>query len=218
MDAKYRIVIVEDHSIVREGLRAMLESEPTIDVVGEAADGHASLMLVEELEPDLVLMDLSMPKLNGIEAIREIKRINSVTDIVVLTVHKSEQNIMAAYEAGAKGYVLKEATRQELLDAIHYVLKGNTYICPAISKKVIEGYLGGMKQMKAASSLDKLTPREKQILKLIAEGYRSKDIAELLNISSNTVIKHRSNLMNKLDLHSVSDLVMYSIREGLVNQ
>ncbi len=218
MASKHRVIIVEDHTIVREGLRAMLDSDPALEVIGESQDGHASLKLIEKLSPDLVLMDLSMPKLNGIEAIRQAKRIRPETKIIVLTVNKSEQSILAAYDAGANGYVLKDATRKELMDAIKYVIKGNTYICPAISGKVIEGFLDGRKQIRPERTMDKLTSRERQIFKLIAEGHTSKEIAGLLAISVNTAMKHRSNLMRKLELHSIPDLVVFAMREGFIDK
>jgi two-component system, NarL family, response regulator NreC len=215
---KYRVVIAEDYTILREGLRALLSSDPIFEIVGEAADGREAVQCVERLKPALVLMDLSMPRMNGMDAIREIKKRSSATKILVLTVHRAEEYILATLKAGADGYILKDSTRSELMMAVKSVLGGKHFISPGISEKVIEGYLDGRKILKTRTSWDTLTHREREILKLIAEGYKNKKIADLLCISVKTVEKHRANLMQKLDLHSTSALTTLALEKGLVSR
>ena len=218
MKSPYRIMIVEDHTILRQGLRVLLSSDPDFKIVGEAEDGRESVRLAETLSPDLVLMDLSMPKMTGTEAISEIKKRSTDTKIVVLTVHKGEDYVLSALKAGADGYVLKDANRDELATAIKKVLEGKRYLSPDISGKVIEGYLEGKKALRTKTSWDTLTQREREILKLIAEGYKNKEVAESLFISVKTVQKHRSNLMEKLDLHNTAALTVFAIEKGLVDR
>jgi len=218
MKAKYRLIIAEDHTILREGLRSLLSSDPDLDIVGEAQDGQEAIRCVEKLKPSLVLMDLSMPRMSGMDAIKEIKKRSPETKILVLTVHKNEEYIVATLQAGADGYALKDSTHVELGIAIKNVLSGNHYISPAISGRVIEGYLDGRKAFKRTTPLDTLTQRERGILKMIAEGYKNKEIADYLCISVKTVEKHRANLMQKLDLHSVSALTAFAMEKGLVTK
>jgi RNA polymerase sigma factor (sigma-70 family) len=218
MNTKSKIVLAEDHTILREGLKSLLSSSQDFEVIGEAADGREAIRCVEKLKPDLILIDLSMPRMNGMEAIREIRRISKEVKILVLTVHKSEEYVLATFKAGADGYVLKDATHEELLMAIQSVLKGRNYISPEISEKVLEGYLEGRKRLKSQTAWETLTSREREILKLIAEGYKNKEIAEELCISVKTVEKHRSNLMEKLNLHNVQALTAFAIEKGLVTK
>lgn len=218
MNENKRIVIAEDHTILREGLKALFASEPFLDVVGEAEDGREAIRRAKELKPDLLLLDLSMPRMNGIEAIREIKQQSPATKVLVLTVHKTEEYVLASLEAGADGYVNKDATRTELLMAIASVLVGKRYLSPEISEKVIEGYLAGKKDLKPLTPGDTLTVREREVLKLIAEGCKNKEIADYLCISLKTVEKHRDNLMKKLDLHNSAALTAYAMERGLVTR
>ena len=218
MKHKQRIVIAEDHRILREGLRALISSEPSLDVVGEAEDGRDAIHCVETLTPDLVLMDLSMPRMDGLDAIKEIKKRHPETKVLALTVHKTEEYILAALRAGADGYVLKDATQDELLMAMRSVLGGKSYLSPGASEKVIEGYLESRKTLKTSTSWDTLTPREREILKLIAEGYKNRDIADYLFVSVKTVEKHRANLMKKLDLHTTSSLTAFAMEKGLITK
>jgi DNA-binding NarL/FixJ family response regulator len=218
MSQKYRIVIAEDHTILREGLRALVSSNPGLEVAGEAADGREAIRCVEKMKPDLVLMDLSMPRMTGMDAIREIKRRSPDTKILVLTVHKNEEYILETFKVGANGYILKDSTHSELAMAIKNVLSGRHYISPGISDKVLEGYLEGRKTLKTQTSWETLTHREREILKLIAEGYKNKEIADHLCISPKTVEKHRANLMEKLDLHNVQALTTLAIEKGLVSK
>jgi DNA-binding NarL/FixJ family response regulator len=212
----YRIIIAEDHTILREGLRALLSSNPNLEIVDEARDGQEAIRAVEKHRPDLVLIDLSMPRMNGLEALTEIKKQHPETKVVVLTVHKTEEYVLAALERGANGYVLKDADHAELRLALEQVLAGKRYLSPGISQQVIEGYLDGRKQPKAGSAWESLTDREREVLKLIAEGYKNKEIAAFLFISLKTVEKHRTNLMNKLDLHNTAALTALAIEKGLV--
>lgn len=218
MNRKSRIVIAEDYTILREGLRSLLSSSPEFEIVGEAEDGRKAIEWVQKSKPDLILMDLSMPRMNGMEAIREIKRGSKETKILVLTMHRTEEYIVATLKAGADGYVLKDATHSELMMAIRNVLGGKRYISPAISEQVIEGYLEGKKTLKPLTTWETLTQREREILKLIAEGHWNKKIADYLCISVKTVEKHRANLMNKLNLHSISALTALAIEKGLVSR
>lgn len=218
MAQKYRIVIAEDYTILREGLRSLLSTDPAFEVVGEAEDGRQAIERAAKLKPDLILLDLSMPRTSGLDAIREIKRLSPQTRICVLTIHKAEEYILATLEAGADGYVLKEASHAELTLAIRSILAGKRYLSPGVSGKVIEGYLDGRKTFKTTTPWDTLTQREREILKLIAEGYRNSEIAQYLFISVKTVEKHRANLMKKLDLHSTAALTAYGIEKGLVTK
>ncbi len=213
---KHRILIAEDHTILREGLRALLSLDPGLEVVGEVENGRDAVRAVDQLKPDLVLMDLSMPGTDGLAGIREINRRYPRLKTLALTVHKTEEYIRAALQAGANGYVLKDATHGELMLAIKTVLSGKTYLSPSVSDKVINRYLDDNKSVESVTPWERLTSRERDVLKLIAEGRRNKDIAAYLFVSIKTVEKHRSNLMKKLDLHNASALTSYAIEKGLV--
>lgn len=217
MDQIRRIVIVDDHTLLRAGLRALLTQDPNIEIVGEADNGRDATRVIATLEPDLVLMDISMPGMNGIEAIVEIKRRQPKTRVIILTIHKTVEYISAALRAGADGYVLKDATHDELRVAIRSVLNGKTYLSPDISGEVILGYLGAGNAPVAMNPWDALTHRERQVLKLVAEGRQNKYIAEYFSLSVKTVEKHRSNLMRKLGLHNASMLTAYAIEKGLLS-
>jgi two-component system response regulator NreC len=218
MKKQYGIVIAEDHTILRDGLKALLSAQEDFKVVAEAQDGREAIRCVHDFAPDVILMDLSMPRMNGLDAIKEIKKTNPGTKIIALTVHKTEEYVLATLHAGADGYVLKDATHSELVMAMKNVLGGNRYLSPGVSEKVIDGYLKGRGALKSQSAWDTLTQREREILKLIAEGYKNKDIADYLCISLKTVEKHRTNLMNKLDLHNVAALTALAIDKGLISK
>jgi DNA-binding NarL/FixJ family response regulator len=216
MARRYSVVIAEDHTILREGIRSLLATSPDLEITGEAADGREATERVEQLKPDLLITDLSMPRMSGVEAVRAVKKLSPSTKILVLTVHKTDEYILATLQAGVDGYLLKDSTYAELLMAVKHVLAGRHYISPGISDKVLKGYLDGKREVKEKSAWDTLTAREREVLKLIAEGYKNKDIAQDLCISVKTVEKHRSNLMEKLDLHNVPALTAFAIRKGLV--
>jgi two-component system response regulator NreC len=218
MREKGTIVIAEDHTILREGLCALISSQEDLQVVGEAGDGREAIRQVESLEPDLILMDLSMPRMSGVEAIREIRKRIPRTKILALTVHKTEEFILEVLQAGADGYIPKDASSNELMMAIRSVLMGKRYLCPSVSKVVIEGYLESRRASESSTIWDTLTKREREILKLIAEGYKNKEIGDYLFISVKTVEKHRANLMKKLDLHSAAALTAYAMERGLVTR
>ncbi len=218
MQNKLQIVLADDHTILREGLRALLSADPNFEIVGEAGNGREAVRCVEKLGPDLLLMDLSMPRMSGMDAISEIKKRYPETKIIALTVHKTEEYLLSTLQAGVDGYVLKDATHDELVMAIHSVMAGKPYLSPGISYKVIEGYLEGKENSLSVSSWQRLSQREREVLKLIAEGYKNKEIAEDLCISLKTVEKHRANLMKKLDLHNAAGLTVYAVERGLVSR
>ena len=212
MQKRYRIIIAEDQTLVREGLRSLIAAEKDFQVVGQAGDGLQAIRCVNRLHPDLVLIDLAMPKLSGISAIREIKRARPDTKIIALTFHTSDE-----FNAGADGYCIKNDTYVELTTAIRRVLEGKKYLSPEISNKVLLGFME-QKRERLVSTWDTLTPREIEVLKLVGEGYTSPEIAQMLGISSKTVDKHRANMMKKLDLHNSAGLTAYAIERGLVAQ
>jgi DNA-binding NarL/FixJ family response regulator len=214
----YRIAIVEDHRILRDGLRLLISSSANLEVVGEAGDGKEAIQMVSEVKPDLVLMDLSMPRMDGLDAISEIKSVSPETKLLILTVHKAEEYLFAALKEGADGYLLKDATSTELTLAIEKTLDGQQYISPGISEKLVTRFLEGKTPAQLKPSSDTLTQRERQILKLIAEGNKNKEIADFLCISIKTVEKHRANLMKKLNLHNASAITAYAMEKGLVTK
>jgi len=215
----HRVMIVDDHTIMRDGLQSLLSAEPGFEVVGTAADGRAAIRSVGALKPDIVLMDLTMPGTSGIDAIAHIKRQHPQVKLVALTFHKEDRYIHATLEAGADAYVLKDDSRTELLTALRSVLNGKSYLSPSICNRVVAGYLaGGGDGDSKEPSWEILTKREREVIKLIAEGHKTKEIAEYLSLSPKTVEKHRTNLMKKLDLHSVSAVTLYAIQNGLITQ
>lgn len=212
--AKYRILIADDHPVVRTGLRSLLEEQRDLQVVAEAADGRQAIKEALHHEPDLVMMDLTMPHTNGTQAIETINKRLPRTKLLAVTVHKEEEYVRSALRAGAHGYILKDDTHDQILQAIHALLNGKTYLSPTISHRVVDGYLsqngGGGNQPS-----DQLTSREKEVVKLIVEGKKNREIATYLSISPKTVEKHRSNIMKKLNLSSTPALVAYAIENKL---
>ena len=212
-----KVFIAEDHTILREGLKALLAADRHLEIVGEAEDGREAVLKIRELRPQVVLMDLSMPHINGTEAISLIKKRHPDIRVIALTVHKSDEYVCATLNAKADGYVLKDDSHQELLNAIYSVIKGKTFLSPGICSRVVAGFLGKTPSREAQHSWDILTHRERQVIKLIAEGNKNRDIAESLSLSVKTIEKHRSNLMKKLDLHNASALTTYAIENGLMS-
>jgi DNA-binding NarL/FixJ family response regulator len=213
-----RVLLAEDHTIVRKGLRALLDDEADIEVVGEARDGREALQMVDQLHPDVVLMDITMPVLNGLEATRQIKTQFSGVQVLVLTRHVNEEYIYQILRAGASGYVVKQAAPAELVLAIQAVYRGGTFLSPSISGRVVEEYIRRAEAIVSSEdSYDRLTPREREVLQLIAEGHTSPEIAEMLHVSVKTVGHHRTNLMDKLDIHSTAELTQYAIRKGVIH-
>lgn len=212
---KIRILLADDHTILREGIRSLIEGERDMVVVGEAADGHAAIRLAGQTQPDIVLMDIAMPLLNGLDATRQIKKNNSNVKILILTMHENEEYIRQILAAGAMGYILKDAAARELLGAIRSVNKGEMVLSPAITRLVVADYLrwGDLQPEDDESGL---SPREREVLQLIAEGYTNRQIAEILSISIKTVQTHRLNLMRKLDLHDRGDLIKYAIQKNII--
>ena len=205
-----QVLIADDHPLIRQGLRTLLEQNG-FTVVGEAADGREATQLAQELEPDVAVLDLAMPLLNGLDAAREITRASRRTKTIVVTVHTADQYVLAALQAGVRGYVLKSQATAELVQAIQEVMRGGRYLSPGISEAVVQAYL-----RKTDLPADPLTPREREVLQLIAEGKTTKDIAGLLGLSVKTIESHRTRLMEKLDIRQTAGLVRYAIRRGLI--
>ena len=212
---KIRLVLADDHTILREGIRALLEDQPDMAVVGEAEDGRQAVQLTHDLRPNVVLMDIAMPLLNGLEATRQIKRDHPEIHVLVLTMHENEEYIHEVLAAGASGYVLKQAAASELVAAIRAVHHGEAVLSPAITRVVIQDYLRSEAAQPVVAS-NELTSREREVLQLIAEGHTSKEIAEMLTLSVKTVQAHRTSLMQKLDLHDRGDLIKYAIQKKII--
>jgi DNA-binding NarL/FixJ family response regulator len=218
MGGKKKVLIAEDHKLFREGIKALLSTSDEFEIVGEAADGLEAIRCARKFKPELILLDLSMPKLSGISAIAELKNQIPEMKILAVTIHQDDQYVLETFNAGADGYCLKDAGRNELMVSIESVLAGKRYISPSISENVMEGYLEGRKKLKSKTTWDTITLREREVLKLLGEGYQNKEIADMLNISVKTVEKHRANIMNKLDLHNAAALTAYAIEHGLVTK
>ena len=212
---KIRILLADDHTILRSGIRSLLEDEPGLSVIGEAEDGRVAVSMACKLKPDVVIMDIAMPLLNGLEATRQIKMQCPDVKVLILSMHDNEEYIRQVLEAGAMGYILKDAAARELISAIKSVYRGEAVLSPAVTRLVIEDYLrwGGTRPQ---SESDGLSPREREVLQLIAEGYTNKQIAEILSISIKTVQAHRNSLMQKLDLHDRGELIKYAIQKKII--
>lgn len=211
-----RILIADDHVIVREGLRTLLEAQPDIEVVGEAKDGEEAVSKTKETQPDIVLMDITMPGMNGLEATRQIKQHDPDVRILVLTMHEEDEYFFEFLYAGASGYFVKGGSSDELVLALRAVWHGDVFLYPTMAKKLLGDYLQGMRAEQDKKSYDGLTNREREVLKLIAEGHTNQEIAELLVISTTTVQTHRANIMAKLGLHSRTELIKYALRRGFI--
>lgn len=217
MNEKIKVMLCDDHAILRSGLTRLLGEQEDIEVVGEAENGREAVQKVQELYPDIVLMDIGMPVMNGMEATKQIKKRNPDIKVLVLTMHDNEEYLFQVLQAGASGYVLKKAADSDLVNAIHVVARGDCFLYPSAAKMVVEDYLEKLRSgQEPTSSYDTLTDREREILKLVAEGYTNREIAESLFISVKTVETHKSNIMEKLNLHKRAELVRYAIRKGIL--
>lgn len=214
---KQKIVIADDHQLVREGLRKLLMSmDSNIEVVGEAGDGLEAKEMANKLKPDILILDISMPKMRGIEAIKEIKRTSPETSILILSMHNKEEYIKQTLKNGASGYLLKESAAEELYSAVKFISEGKVYLSPSISKSVVSDWLTEAERTQHELSNNKLTDREQEVLKLLAEGYTNKQIANLLHISNKTVETHRYRIMEKLELKNIAELVRYALRNNII--
>ncbi|MDY6875976.1 MAG: response regulator transcription factor [Chloroflexota bacterium] len=211
-----RVLLAEDHHLVRQGLRALLERDSDIEVVGEAADGLEALHLIEEIQPDVVVMDITMPGLNGLEVLRRVRQRLPEVRVLMLSVHEGGAYVLRALQAGASGYLLKRSLSAELLLAIRAAQRGEVFLSPAVSQIIITRVLQGISPEEGKTPYDRLTPREREVFQLIAEGYTNQAIAHRLTISVRTVETHRAHLMDKLDIHDVAGLTRLAIQLGLV--
>ncbi len=217
MPEPIRVLISDDHAILRSGLKMLLNAETDIEVVGEATTGEEAIRLSGQLHPDLVLMDISMPGMGGIDATAEIKKHQPDVKVLMLTMHENEAYLFRTIKAGGSGYVLKKAADTELIDAIHQVIQGGAFLRPSVTKALVKDYLERVETGEARDSYGTLTEREREILKLIAEGHTNPEIARLLVISVRTVETHRAHIMDKLGIHQRSELVKYALRKGLLD-
>ena len=211
-----RLLLVDDHAVVRSGLRMLLENEPGMQIIGEAGSASEALQAVERLQPDVILLDIGLPDISGIEVARQVKQRSPATAIVALTIHEDEEYFFKMLEAGAVGYVPKRAAPEELIQAIQAAASGEVYLYPSLAKLLVRDFLTTEGGARSARALDGLTDREQEVLALLAEGEGNPEIADRLGISPKTVSRHRENIMRKLNLHSRSELVKYAIRKGII--
>lgn len=214
---RIRILLADDHGVVRQGLRFILERQTDMEVVGEAGTGREALKLTEELNPDIVIMDIAMPQLNGIEATAQIVKRSPLTGVIILSMHSDEGYLVRALSAGARGYLLKDSAEIDLVRAVQAVASKKPFFSPAIAQTLLEEYMGYLQQKGLQDSYDLLTEREKEILQLLAEGKSNKEVAEILNLSPYTVETHRTHLMQKLNLHNTAEIVLYAVRKKLIH-
>jgi two-component system, NarL family, response regulator NreC len=210
-----RVLLADDHGIVRRGLRGLLEAEG-LTIVGEAADGLEAVHLCEEQQPDLLILDIGMPKLSGIEVAARAQRMSHPPGVIILSVHGDESYIMRALAAGARAYLLKSATDEDLMPAVRAVASGKPFFSPGVTAVLVEDYVRRLEQRGLTDSYHLLTDREKEVLQLLAEGRSNKEVASLLNLGLSTVETHRANLMQKLNLHNTAEIVLYAVRKGLI--
>jgi DNA-binding NarL/FixJ family response regulator len=212
-----RILLADDHTVVRDGLRALLEKQADMAVVAEAGDGRDSVRLAEQHAPDVVIMDIAMPNMNGIEATRRIVAACPKTSVVILSMHQDESYVLRSLKAGAKGYLLKDSLRSDVIDAIRSVAQGRSFLTRKVSRILQEDYIRQLERRGLDDSYDLLTDREREVLQLIAEGRTNKEAANLLNVSLTTVETHRTHILQKLGLHSIPELILYAVRKGIIS-
>jgi DNA-binding NarL/FixJ family response regulator len=211
-----RILLADDHTVMRTGLKLVLARQPGFEVVGEAGDGRQAVALAETLSPDVAVLDIGMPNLNGIEAARQIHEKLPATAVVILSMHSDEGYVLRALKAGARAYLLKDSAEADLIHAIQAVTEGKAFFSPAISRVLVEDYVRQMRARDVEDSYELLTTREREILQLLAEGKSNKDVAAMLNLSIYTVETHRGNILEKLNLHSIPELILYAVRKGVI--
>jgi len=214
---KLRVLLADDHILMRSGLRALLDRQPNLEVVGESENGRETVALAASLKPDVVVMDVGMPILNGIEATQTIVTQNPTVAVVILSMHADESYVMRALKAGARGYLLKDSAAADLIGAIQATSQGKSFFSPKVSRILAEDYVRVLKQKGAVDTYDLLTSREREILQLLAEGKTNKEVATALNISPYTVETHRSHILQKLNLHNSAELVLYAVRKGIIS-
>ena len=212
-----RVLLADDHGIVRRGLHALLETEPGVTVVGEAADGLEALRLCAEHQPDTLILDVAMPKLNGIDVAARTQKMERPPRVIILSMHTDESYIIRALAAGARGYLLKDATDEDLIPALRAVAAGRPFFSPAVTAVLVEDYVRQLHARGLSDSFHLLTDREKQVLQLLAEGRANKEVATLLDLGVSTVETHRANLMQKLNLHNTAEIVLYAVRKGIID-
>jgi DNA-binding NarL/FixJ family response regulator len=215
--SKIRILLADDHGLVRKGLRLLVESQEGMEVVAEASDGREAVRLAAEWLPDIAILDIAMPNLNGIEATAQIVKSGADVRVVILSMHSDESYVVRALDAGARGYLLKDSAEDDLVQAIHTVAEGRPYFSPAISATLLEDYVRTLRQRGLTDSCDLLTDREKEVLQLLAEGKSNKEVATLLNLSPYTIETHRTNMMQKLNLHNTAEIVLYAVRKKIIS-
>ena len=214
---KIRVLLVDDHTVVRQGLRRILETDEEIEIVGETGDGRSAADMAQRLHPNVVVMDIALPELNGIEATRQIMKRNEGTKVLILTMHSDDVCVRQSLKAGARGYLLKDSEDLDLLKEVKAIGRGGSFFSPAVSKVLLEGYLGDAGGQEVEDNLALLTDREREVLQLIAEGKTNKEIATLLSVSINTVETHRKHIMEKLDLHNTAEIVRFAVRKKIVH-
>lgn len=211
-----KVLLADDHGVVRKGLRFLLEQEADFEVAGEAADGREAIRLARELSPDVIVMDIAMPQLNGIDATAQIVRQNPRIQVLILSMHNDETYLLRALEAGARGFLLKDTAEDDLVRAVRVVAQGKPFFSPAIAQALLEDYMRNLQQRNQQDSYSLLTDREKEVLQLLAEGRSNKEVAQLLNLSVYTVETHRTRIMQKLNLHNTAELVLYAVRKKII--
>jgi two-component system, NarL family, response regulator NreC len=212
-----RILLADDHTIIRSGLKLLLEQQPDFKVVGEANDGREAVQLASTQRPDVAVLDIGMPQINGIEATRQILVAAPEVRVVILSMHSDEGYVLRALKAGARAYILKNSAESDLIRAVRIVNEGKSFFSPAISKMLLQDYVRQVQEKSVEDSYDLLTPREREILQLLAEGRSNKDVAGILNLSLHTVETHRGNILQKLNLHGTPELILYAVRKGIIH-